>query len=175
MKMFLLNEFTQSRFLCVFMKGGSVNLESVQSRVFSLHRNTFNVHQVYVHGCGNNWQKPGKPRYDGWGQAGRYFWKLPMLLCPCEQELPSPDSLEPAVPMCLGVLMSWLGLQGFDSWGLITPDVQSSVTESSDVLSKQEFGSSSVCFLMDLCVKSIDLNNKPSSQMCFYCKEHPLY
>lgn len=29
MKMFLLNEFTQSRFLCVFIKGGSVNLESV--------------------------------------------------------------------------------------------------------------------------------------------------
>lgn len=46
-----------------------------------------------------------------------------MLLC--EQELIPcvSDRLEPAVPVCLGVPMSWLGVQGFDYCGLITPNV----------------------------------------------------
>lgn len=84
------------------------------------------------------------------------------------------DRLEPAVPVCLGVLMSCLGVQGLDYCGLITPSVWSSVTESSDAFFKQEFGPSSVCFLKGLDMKIIDLKNKHSSQMCFYCKEHPL-
>lgn len=94
-----------------------------------------------MHGCGNNWGKPS--------QAGRYFWKLP---CCCVLAGRSyPCGRQVGACSALGVLLLWP--PGFILC-LMTPNVQSSATESS---SKQEFGSSSVCFLKGFHVKIIDL------------------
>lgn len=127
-----------------------------------------------MHGHGNKWQKPGTPRCWQEGISGSFpcCCVLVSRSCPCVRQL---GACSACVPWCAHAMLE---LQGLDFCGLnnslIHPMYRAQSLNHQMLSLNKSLGPAVSVSCRNFIKKLTVFNNKHSSQMCFYCKVHPL-